>query len=89
MKRNSLSPRDLREVRFELERERDRFAADDPRRETYVRALARLADGRYGICEGCTAAISPARLLAIPEASRCLACTSRITTQRRFHQLTM
>ena len=89
MKRNSLSARDLRKVRFELERERERFAADDARRESYARALARLADGRYGICEGCGTCISAQRLLAIPETSHCVSCTARSDAQRRFLQLTL
>jgi RNA polymerase-binding transcription factor DksA len=37
-------------------------------------ALGRLASGRYGLCEGCTAAI-PARLLATaPDARYCARC---------------
>lgn len=87
MKRNSLSARELHQVTFELERERERFAADDARRERYARALARLADGRYGICEGCAAPIATERLLAIPETSHCVTCTSRNLAQRRIHQL--
>ncbi len=37
-------------------------------------ALARLASGRYGVCEACTAAI-PARLLAVaPDSRYCPRC---------------
>ena len=40
-------------------------------------ALDRLANGRYGLCEGCTGAI-PARLLAVaPEARYCPRCRPR------------
>ena len=40
-------------------------------------ALSRLASGRYGLCEGCTAAI-PARLLAVtPDARYCQRCRRR------------
>jgi len=40
-------------------------------------ALGRLASGRYGLCEGCTAAI-PARLLAAaPDARYCSRCRPR------------
>jgi RNA polymerase-binding transcription factor DksA len=40
-------------------------------------ALSRLANGRYGLCEDCTAAI-PARLLAAaPEARYCPRCRPR------------
>jgi RNA polymerase-binding transcription factor DksA len=37
-------------------------------------ALARVREGRYGLCEGCGKAIAPARLEAIPYARLCLAC---------------
>ncbi len=37
-------------------------------------ALARLADGSYGICCDCGGSISPKRLAAIPSAERCIAC---------------
>jgi RNA polymerase-binding transcription factor DksA len=40
-------------------------------------ALGRLASGRYGLCEGCTAAI-PARLLAAaPDSRYCPRCRPR------------
>ncbi len=38
------------------------------------RSLQRLAEGTYGICEGCGEEISPARLKAIPWAHFCLTC---------------
>lgn len=37
-------------------------------------AEARLADGTYGICIDCGAAVPYARLAAYPTAKRCLAC---------------
>jgi RNA polymerase-binding transcription factor DksA len=37
-------------------------------------ALARVREGRYGLCEGCGDAMSPERLEAIPYATLCLAC---------------
>lgn len=37
-------------------------------------ALARIAGGGYGVCVDCGAAIAPARLLAYPTATRCVAC---------------
>jgi DnaK suppressor protein len=37
-------------------------------------ALARLAAGSYGRCEGCGGAISPDRLAARPVARTCIAC---------------
>ena len=38
------------------------------------RALAKLAEGSYGICDGCGAAIAPARLEVAPESALCIAC---------------
>jgi len=38
-------------------------------------ALARLADGSYGLCLRCGRAIGRQRLIAIPEASYCLECS--------------
>ncbi|WP_317933189.1 TraR/DksA family transcriptional regulator [Halioxenophilus sp. WMMB6] len=39
-------------------------------------ALARIADGSYGVCEACGDNIAPARLMAIPEATLCVKCAS-------------
>jgi RNA polymerase-binding transcription factor DksA len=40
-------------------------------------ALARLADGKYGICESCRRSIASGRLRAIPTAKRCISCQRR------------
>ena len=40
-------------------------------------ALARIADGSYGICADCGEEIGQARLKANPTAERCLACQER------------
>ncbi|MBS3960337.1 MAG: TraR/DksA family transcriptional regulator [Sandarakinorhabdus sp.] len=37
-------------------------------------ALQRIADGRYGICANCGAAVAPARLRALPTATLCISC---------------
>jgi len=37
-------------------------------------ALARLADGSYGVCEGCGRAVGKYRLQAFPRATLCLSC---------------
>lgn len=41
------------------------------------RAMQRAAEGRYGTCEDCERAISPERLSARPEATRCVDCQRR------------
>jgi len=40
-------------------------------------ALTRIADGTYGTCENCGAAIPKARLHALPYALRCVECASK------------
>ena len=40
-------------------------------------ALARLATGTYGLCEGCGRPIAPERLDARPSARTCITCASR------------
>src|SRR6185503_21070171 len=40
------------------------------------RALERIEEGTYGVCEGCGKAISIERLEAIPSAARCAPCQS-------------
>jgi DnaK suppressor protein len=41
------------------------------------RALVRIADGTYGICESCGNPIGKARLQAFPRATLCLTCKQR------------
>lgn len=41
------------------------------------RALARISDGSYGVCESCGEAIGKARLQAFPRATLCVACKQR------------
>lgn len=38
------------------------------------RALEKLEDGTYGLCDGCGTAIGPERLEALPWAVLCVAC---------------
>jgi DnaK suppressor protein len=44
------------------------------------RALAKLDEGTYGICDSCGAPIAPARMQVVPDVVLCLACAS---SQRR------
>jgi RNA polymerase-binding transcription factor DksA len=40
-------------------------------------ALARMSEGRYGVCVDCGEAIGHSRLKANPAAARCIACQGR------------
>jgi RNA polymerase-binding transcription factor DksA len=46
----------------------------DQNREQVERALERLREGAYGICEGCGRRIPDARLRFQPAATRCVEC---------------
>jgi DnaK suppressor protein len=41
------------------------------------RALAKFAEGTYGVCENCNEPIAPARLEAMPEARLCMTCAAK------------
>ena len=41
------------------------------------RALARIEDGSYGVCESCGEPIGKARLQAFPRAVLCVSCKQR------------
>ena len=42
-----------------------------------TRALARIDDGTYGVCEACEQPIGKMRLMAFPRATLCLSCKQR------------
>jgi DnaK suppressor protein len=46
------------------------------------RALAKLDEGTYGICDGCGEPIPPARLRAMPDGVLCVTCAA---SERRTH----
>ena len=50
--------------------ERDKLAQID-------RALARIADGTYGLCESCDGPVGKMRLMAFPRATLCMTCKQR------------
>ena len=45
--------------------------------EQTERALAKIADGSYGVCESCGEPIGKARLQAFPRATLCVSCKQR------------
>ena len=62
-----------------FEREQEISLANNAREvfEQSARALARLVDGSYGVCESCGNPIGKNRLLAFPRATLCLTCKSK------------
>ena len=42
------------------------------------RALARIADGSYGVCLHCDEEISPKRVAAVPWAAYCIKCQEQV-----------
>ena len=42
------------------------------------RALARIADGSYGVCLHCEEDISPKRMNAVPSAAFCIKCQEQV-----------
>ncbi|WP_416366414.1 TraR/DksA family transcriptional regulator [Nocardioides sp.] len=53
-----------------LSNERDKVAQID-------RAVARIEDGTYGVCESCGQPIGKMRLMAFPRATLCMTCKQR------------
>jgi DnaK suppressor protein len=41
-------------------------------------ALTRVSDGQYGVCSECGAPIPSKRLLAVPDATTCVACQEQL-----------
>lgn len=44
--------------------------------EQIMAALGRIEAGEYGVCTVCGGDIAPARLLALPTATRCISCAA-------------
>lgn len=44
--------------------------------EQILAALARIEAGQYGVCDVCGGDIAPARLAALPTATRCIKCAA-------------
>ena len=78
MPRNTtLSRIELRELTRELERERARFDAENPRYHVLDEALRRIDAGSYGACAICDTDIPFARLSVMPETIYCVTCGAR------------
>jgi RNA polymerase-binding protein DksA len=62
---------------FEREHEMSLAANSRDLLSQVERALQRLADGTYGVCESCGNPIGKARLQAFPRATLCVSCKQR------------
>jgi DnaK suppressor protein len=62
-----------------LERDHEMSLANNARDmlDQIERALSRIEDGTYGICESCGKAIGKGRLQAFPRATLCVSCKER------------
>lgn len=47
------------------------------------KVLARIAAGKYGICDNCGKSIPPERLEAKPQATLCIECQSKVEKKRK------
>ncbi|HET7433022.1 MAG TPA: TraR/DksA C4-type zinc finger protein [Nocardioides sp.] len=70
-------PADMGATSFE--RDHELIVANNEREKLAQidRALARIADGTYGICESCGRPIGKRRLMAFPRATLCMECKQR------------
>lgn len=62
-----------------FEREQEMSIAENARdlMDQVEKALAKIDDGSYGICESCGGAIVKARMRAFPRATLCIKCKER------------
>jgi DnaK suppressor protein len=65
----------------EVDQTTEIFLEEEERRIGEARRA--LADGSYGICQGCARPIPPERLEAVPEAVRCLECQRHFEGRHR------
>ena len=77
LKRPKVLRGQLRELRSELEHQRRRYPADDPRSHPFNEALNRMDEGTFGTCVTCGNTIPFARLSVMPETLYCVSCGVR------------
>ncbi len=46
-------------------------------------ALARIASGKYGICDNCGQPIAAERMAAVPHATLCIQCQAKLEKKRK------
>jgi DnaK suppressor protein len=68
---------DLGATSFERDHELTVVNSERDKLAQIERALARIDDGSYGVCESCGSAIGKMRLMAFPRATLCMRCKQR------------
>ena len=70
---------------MEQAKEQSRWLADDQRKRLAQidLVLARIDAGKYGICDNCGKPIAPERLEAMPHATLCITCQSKLEKKRK------
>ena len=68
---------DMGATSFERDQELDVLNSERDKLHQIDRALARIDDGTYGVCESCGEPIGKMRLMAFPRATLCMTCKQR------------
>ena len=68
---------DMGATSFERDHELTVLNSERDKLHQIDRALARIDDGTYGICESCGEPIGKMRLMAFPRATLCMTCKQR------------
>ena len=68
---------DMGATSFERDHELTVLTSERDKLAQIERALERIADGSYGICESCGEPIGKMRLMAFPRATLCMTCKQR------------
>jgi DnaK suppressor protein len=61
-----------------------RLFRDGLNKESIIRALQKIDEGTYGICEECEEEIPVGRLKVVPEAKHCVACQMALEKEQKM-----
>jgi DnaK suppressor protein len=75
---NFPDPVDMAFAQSEMEYSFNKLCRDGLNRRRIMKALEKIEDGSYGICEACEEEIPMKRLKAIPDARCCIACQTEL-----------
>ncbi len=73
---DAASSNDLKEMALNLQESEKRALAG------IAEALAKIADGTYGMCDECGEPIPEKRMLAIPQAKYCVSCQEKLEQEK-------